>query len=117
MEDTEEFVYTSCSLVNESSDIKNEIQYTYHFYIFPVIVTLGVTGNIISILIFLKKELRTKSFATYLIVLTTSDMVHLISLIFYHHILLLPYDTESTLDCLDEYLVAISGLLSSWIDR
>ena len=56
-------------------DSKKPVHYHVNIYIFPVILVIGTIGNVLSIVVFLRKSLRATSMSIYLICLAIMDNV------------------------------------------
>ncbi|CEF61204.1 G protein-coupled receptor, rhodopsin-like family and GPCR, rhodopsin-like, 7TM domain-containing protein [Strongyloides ratti] len=101
---------------NESSTIDSNINnengnlQDFHL-VLPCIILFGLIGNILSLVTILHSRLRKTNASAYLIVLTASDSLFLITLL----LVLFQIDFYSFYSCtLIEYLLSTSASVSSW---
>ncbi|GMT12051.1 hypothetical protein PFISCL1PPCAC_3348, partial [Pristionchus fissidentatus] len=82
-----------------------------YLYVLPVIITIGVVGNAISLITIFMSRLRTVPANQYLIVMTTADTIFLLGVA----LIMFKVDYTSFFSCvLVEYVLMSASYVSAW---
>ena len=95
---------------------ETNILHTINLYITPVIIVVGITGNLLNFLVFATTHLKTQSSSVYLAFLSMADIGFLIALllIWLHHFNI-PVFNQEGLCQLVVYLTYTCKFLSVWL--
>uniref|UniRef100_A0A0N5CDH9 G_PROTEIN_RECEP_F1_2 domain-containing protein n=1 Tax=Strongyloides papillosus TaxID=174720 RepID=A0A0N5CDH9_STREA len=104
------YIENETSIVGSTTTIEGGHIQDYHL-VLPCIILFGLIGNVLSLVTILQSRLRKTNASAYLIVLTASDSLFLITLL----LVLFQVDFYSFFSCtLIEYLLSTSASVSSW---
>ncbi|GMR60080.1 hypothetical protein PMAYCL1PPCAC_30275, partial [Pristionchus mayeri] len=82
-----------------------------YLYVLPVIITIGVVGNAVSLITIFLSRLRTVPANQYLIVMTTADTIFLLGVA----MIMFKVDYSSFFSCVFvEYVLMCSSYISAW---
>ena len=77
--DTDIFIFLSSRLQGNTSDDYRKAKHVLDVYIAPIVLILGLTGNMLSLIVLLNKSLRNSSHTLLLCSLAVSDTILLIT--------------------------------------
>lgn len=73
---------SSSQPLDSSSDLAKlvgETRYVIHTYLVPLVTVVGVLGNLVTILVLTRRQMRTSSTNSYLTALAVSDLLYLVA--------------------------------------